>query len=175
MVADLLYRMKKHPVLDVVCFSDGCILKKRVPHSSSGGFTYGTVNKKGYLVTSMGGKQYRVHRLIAEAFLPNPDGKPTVDHIDRNPLNNELSNLRWADMSEQKNNSSLVIERLRLGVRQSENSQEYNRRWREYAKNSIYMWVPIRKWKSSHRDETRKHWDDVKRHCKECNGRRIKE
>ena len=127
MVDDLLFRMKKHPTLDIICFSDGCILKPKLPHSSHGGFTYGTVNKKGYLVTQIQDKQYRVHRLIAETFLPNPEGKPTVDHIDRGRMNNSLSNLRWATLSEQKNNSSLVINRLQLGVRQSEDSDEYTK------------------------------------------------
>ena len=37
-----------------------------------------------------------VHRLLALAFIPNPDNLPTVDHIDQNNRNNDLSNLRWA-------------------------------------------------------------------------------
>lgn len=45
-----------------------------------------------------------VHRLIALTFLDNPKNKPTVDHIDRNPKNNNLSNLRWATYSEQNKN-----------------------------------------------------------------------
>lgn len=44
-----------------------------------------------------------VHRLIAEAFIPNPDNKPCVDHKDGNRQNNAVSNLRWATYSE--NNS----------------------------------------------------------------------
>lgn len=42
-----------------------------------------------------------IHRLLAEAFIPNPEGKPTVDHKDGNRTNNSLSNLRWATYSEQ--------------------------------------------------------------------------
>lgn len=42
-----------------------------------------------------------VHRLLAEAFIPNPEGKPTVDHKDGNRTNNALKNLRWATYSEQ--------------------------------------------------------------------------
>lgn len=47
--------------------------------------------------------KYCVHRLLAETFLPNPENKPCIDHIDGNRQNNALENLRWATYSE--NNS----------------------------------------------------------------------
>ena len=167
--------IKKHPTLDIYCLSDGRLLKRTNGNTNKFDFTYGTVNNKGYLVTQYEGKQYRVHRLIADAFLPNLENKTTVDHIDRNSLNNRVSNLRWADLSEQKNNSSLVINRLQLGVRQSEDPEDYTDRWREYAQNNIYMYNEVRRWRNTHREWRAAHWKEVKQHCKECHGRRVKE
>ena len=57
-----------------------------------------------------------IHRLVAEAFLENPDNKRCVDHIDRNKLNNHISNLRYAtdsqnnmNKSRQSNNTSGIV------------------------------------------------------------------
>lgn len=61
-------------------------------------------------LTKNGIRSYHtVARLIAKAFIPNPENKPQVDHIDRNSLNNHVSNLRWATEHEQIMNRDMPL------------------------------------------------------------------
>jgi len=60
----------------------------------------------GYVRVFCNGKHHLIHRLMAIAFgLPKRDDQDTVDHIDNNPSNNCLENLRWANRSEQMKHS----------------------------------------------------------------------
>ena len=65
-------------------------------------------NNKGYYFVRLSKsnaieKKY-LHRLVAEAFIPNPENKPEVDHIDGKPQNNNIKNLQWATHKENLNN-----------------------------------------------------------------------
>lgn len=62
---------------------------------------------KGYKIISLWkngtGKMFRVHRLVAAAFIPNPENKPYVDHIDGVKYHNFADNLRWCTQKENMN------------------------------------------------------------------------
>lgn len=66
------------------------------------------------------GIQHReyIHRLVAETYIPNPENKRHIDHINNNPRDNRLTNLRWATPSDNMANAELKGTR---GIRKSKN------------------------------------------------------
>lgn len=53
------------------------------------------VSKNGYQQITLDNSQLLVHRLVAQAFIPNPNNLPCVNHKDENPGNNDVRNLEW--------------------------------------------------------------------------------
>jgi len=66
-------------------------------------------DKKGYLcvnlISGKNQKTVKIHRLVALAYIPNPDNLETVDHIDENKDHNYINNLRWLSRGENKSRS----------------------------------------------------------------------
>ena len=84
-------------------FEDG-----KVINTNNGKEIKHCINSKGYCIISLykDGKQknFLVHRLIALSYLPNPDNKQFIDHINRDKKDNRIENLRWATIQENNRN-----------------------------------------------------------------------
>ena len=76
----------------------------RVKRKSTGTILKPTNDSRGYpavtIIDSVGQHTKNVHRLVASTFIPNPDGKRTVNHKDGDKRNNHITNLEWNTMSE---------------------------------------------------------------------------
>ena len=69
------------------------------------------ISNKGYyklrLFKDKIGVNKLIHRLLADVYIPNPDNKPLIDHINHIITDNRIENLRWATSSENNQNNSL--------------------------------------------------------------------
>lgn len=69
----------------------------------------GSPDGNGYVIVVLrrGGRRYSrpVHRIVADAFLPNPDELPLVRHLDDDPTNNTVDNLAWGTHSDNRRDS----------------------------------------------------------------------
>lgn len=113
-------------------------------------YTYGTYDKKGYRVVTYQGKKYKVHRLVAEVYLPNPDGKSCIDHINTNRSDNRVENLRWVTQKE-NNNNPMSRKNLSESLK-GENNPMYGKHHRE---ETLQKMSEVKKGKH-HTEEARK-------------------
>ena len=93
-----------------------CWYKKvMTPLINESGYCYLTLKKDGIRSKSF------IHRLLGKQYLPNPENKLEIDHIDRNKINNSLENIRWVTRLENTHNKSnykdnLTPEQLQIRI-----------------------------------------------------------
>ena len=81
-------------------------------------------------------KTFFIHRLVALCFIPNPENKPIIDHIDNNKLNNNFENLRWCE--HYQNSSNLPIPKNNTSGFKGVSLDKSSNKWRAeiISKNS---------------------------------------
>ena len=82
----------------------------RIPQDNGNGYKFIQIKENGKAV------RFYIHRAVAEAFIPNPEGKEFVNHLDECKSNNAASNLEWATRLE-NNNYGTRNERMRATKR----------------------------------------------------------
>ena len=89
-------------------FNNDRILKQRIDRDGY---------KRVHLSNNGIAKYLFVHRLVAQAFIPNPDNLPQVNHIDEDKANNRVDNLEWCDAKYNNNygnRTRIAVEKLRI-------------------------------------------------------------
>lgn len=77
-----------------ILYTDGRVFSKRTNE-----FTNGCLNRDGYSLVCIDGKQLKRHRIIAAAFIPNPENHPVVNHKNAIKTDNSVENLEWCSIA----------------------------------------------------------------------------
>lgn len=150
---DLEVRM--HPTLGIMVRNDGAVLNRLSGGSTKTRLTYGGIRKDGYHRVTVNKKEYVVHRLVAETFLEPVEGKPFVDHINRDKSDNRVENLRYVNSFE-NNENGRAADRAAYGVRAFEDKKAYDKARYEAikadpARHALYM-ENHRKWATANKE-----------------------
>ena len=134
----------------------GKILK---PSLHWGGYLMVNLSENGKIKTKL------VHRLVAEAFVENPQGKPSVDHINMNKQDNRAVNLRWQTQKEQLNNEDQDYKTNQL----CEKAKEIMRKYREENKEKLKEYGKV------YREENKEKLKEYDKVYREENKEKLKE
>ena len=137
------------------------------------------IRPDGYLVVSLQYRMFRVHRIVAEAFLPNPDNLPQVNHKDEDKSNNRVDNLEWCDSKYNNNYGTARIRerdtKMKNGWWTGLSKKEYRKKYYEENKDKIkeyrkeYSQKYYQENKDKIKDNVRSYYQN---HKKECNERK---
>lgn len=105
----------------------------------------GKANDKGYVVWFYAHKGYLIHRLVATAFIPNPNNLPTVNHKDGDKDRNWADNLEWATQRDNNLHSFYTLGNKVVGVEMYTLTGDYLREFDSYEMAQTYLGRPGKK------------------------------
>ena len=126
------------------------------------------IKTEGYLIVRLQRRMFYVHRLVTEAFLPNPDNLPEVNHKDEDKTNNRVENLEWCDHKYNMNYGTRNIRAketaIKNGYWSSLSKEEKEERRKEYKKKrKDYYKEYLHKYYQDHKEERRLYMRDYQR------------
>lgn len=141
----------------------------RVRSLRRGRILTGTINRDGYVRChiKVNGvlKSHFVHRLVAEAFIPNPDNLSCVNHKDEVKINNSVENLEWCDRKYNNNYGSRMDKtrdtKLKNGYWSGLSKEEYNKKW--YQENKDKRREYMKKWRQENNDKINEYQIEYRR------------
>lgn len=99
-----------------------------------------------------------IHRLVAEAFIPNPDGFPQINHKDENPKNNNVENLEWCT---QEYNQMCYYKNHGLNLKkQCQRNRSYEKRTHLRIEQISKEGDIVRTWENSAKIKSENGWSD---------------
>lgn len=129
-----------------------------------------SINKYGYyqVVLYKNGKKYNklVHQLVAKAFIPNPQNKPTVNHIDGIKTRNIVNNLEWATQKEQQWHSINILGHKHIISQKCRDCRKYKTQQKRVERSDGMKFNSIKEAANGNKS-LRKHILEV------CKGKRI--
>lgn len=125
-------------------YKDGRVWSKK-RQGCKEGYLKPQMKKTGYWFVNLynNGKEkhYLIHRLIALHYIPNPENKPCIDHIDGNKLNNDINNLRWVTQQQNTNAFRSKQSNNKSGIK----NVHYNKRDKVWVYKKTYFGDTFRK------------------------------